>query len=200
MIDRPPRTTVHSGKVVYDGQPWLSVERHHITTPDGVDRHHHAVRLNPVSTVTAIDDQGRALLLQRHRWIVDTIGYESPGGILESGEAPDVCAHRELLEETGFSVEQLTLVAVLEPMPGLVQTPHYIYLGHGPRQIGPPADAEEAGRLVWVPLARTAELLVGGQLLGTGTAVGMLAAVSLAGGQELVASALEQVVPTAQTP
>ncbi|PPJ22955.1 hypothetical protein C5E45_15330 [Nocardia nova] len=200
MTDRPPRTTVHSGKLVYDGRPWLSVERHHITTPDGVDRHHHAVRLNPVAIVTAIDDHGRALLLQRHRWIVDTIGYESPGGIVDSGEEHESCARRELLEETGFTVERLTLVAELEPMPGLVQTPHYIFLGYGPRQVAAPADAEEAGQLVWVPLRRTAELLATGQLLGTGTAVGMLAAAAnLAGGQELSGSVLERVVPAAET-
>lgn len=179
---------------MYDGRPWLSVERHHITTPDGVDRHHHAVRLNPVATVTAVDDHGRALLLQRHRWIIDTIGYESPGGILDSGEEPEACARRELLEETGFAVDRLTLVAELEPMPGLVQTPHYIYLGHGPQQVGAPSDAEEAGQLVWVPLAKTAELLAAGQLLGTGTAVGMLAAASLTSGHELVASAVEHIV------
>lgn len=198
MSDRPPRTTVHSGEVVYDGWPWLSVQRHHITTPDGVDRHHHAVRLSKVATVTVLDDRGRALLLQRHRWIVDTIGYESPGGIMDPGEEPESCARRELLEETGFTVERLTLVAELEPMPGLVQTPHFIYLGYGPRQVGAPADVEEAGHLTWVPLTSTAELLATGQLLGTGTAVGMLAALGSAGGQQLVASQLERVMPPAE--
>lgn len=185
MNDLVPRTTVHSGTIVYDGQPWLSVEQHHITTPDGVDRDHHAVRLNAVATVTTLDHRGRALLLQRHRWIIDAIGYESPGGIIEPDEEPESCAHRELLEETGFTVDRLTLIATLEPMPGLVQTPHYIYLGHGPQQVGAPTDNEEAGQLAWVPVAETAELLAAGQLLGTGTAIGMLAALGRAGDHEL---------------
>ncbi|MET8779066.1 NUDIX hydrolase [Nocardia sp. NPDC004654] len=194
MIEEPPLTTVQSGQVVYDGKPWLSVSRHRITTPDGVERSHHAVRLNPVATATIIDEHGRALLLRRHRWIVDQIGFESPGGILDHDEEPEACARRELLEETGFTADELVLAAVLEPMPGLVETPHYIYIGRGPRQVGEPADLEETGQLVWVPLAQTGELLAKAQLLGTGTAVGMLAALALHGSGEMTASSDQQVV------
>ncbi|MGY5309176.1 NUDIX hydrolase [Nocardia gipuzkoensis] len=195
MIEQPPLTTVQSEQVVYDGRPWLSVARHRITTPDGVERTHHAVRLNPVATVTVIDEHGRALLMWRHRWIVDQIGFESPGGILEPDEEPEVGARRELFEETGFTANRLLLVGVLEPMPGLVQTPHYIYIGQEPQQVGVPADPEEVGHLVWIPLATTGELLATGQIMGTGTAVGMLAASALHGGRQVPGSPGQQLVP-----
>lgn len=193
MID-PPRTTDHAAQVVYDGSPWLTVARHRITTPDEVDRTHHAVRLNPVATVTAVDEHGRALLMRRHRWIVDRIGFESPGGIIEPGEEHEACARRELREETGFEVADLQLVAVLEPMPGLVESCHYIYTGDGARQIGAPTDAEESSQLVWVPLSETPELLAQGTLLGTGTAVAMLSALRLYGGRQAPDSPGQQLV------
>ncbi|MFE7720826.1 NUDIX hydrolase [Nocardia rhizosphaerihabitans] len=109
MVD-PPRTVVHSEWTVYDGTPWLQVTCNEITTPDGINRSHHAIRLNTVATVIAVDQYARALLMRRHRWIVDAIGLESPGGIVETGEDPAACARRELLEETGFEVG--TLVSV----------------------------------------------------------------------------------------
>ncbi|MFC9964368.1 NUDIX hydrolase [Nocardia ignorata] len=192
----PPMTEVLGERIVYAAPPWLRVGLHDIVTPDGVARTHHAVRLNPVACVIVLDNCGRALLLNRHRWIVDRVGLEAPGGIIEPGEAPETGARRELLEETGFEVEQLELVAVLEPMPGLVETPHHIYLGRKPRQVAPPSDAEEAADLVWVPLAETRELLGTGQLLGTATAVGMLAALPLfVAGGPLPDAVREQVVP-----
>lgn len=182
MNEQPPLTTVHSEQTVYDGGPWLSVAHHRITAPDGMEHSHHSVRLNPVATVTIIDDHCHTLLMRRHRWVVDAIGFESPGGIIDADEDPETCARREVFEETGYVVGNLDRVAVLEPMPGLVQTPHHIYVGQAPRRVDTPTDAEEAAQLTWVPLARTVDMLASGQILGTGTAVGVLAAQSLYGG------------------
>ncbi|MFD6221200.1 NUDIX hydrolase [Nocardia asteroides] len=193
MIE-PPRTIVHRTWTVYDGNPWLEVTRNEITTPDGLNRTHHAIRLNTVATVIAVDEHRRALLMRRHRWIVDTIGIESPGGIVDPGEDPLNCARRELLEETGFEIDDLTLVADLEPMPGLVRTRHLVYLGSNPRQVAMPSDAEEAAQLLWVPLEETTALLAKGMLLGSGTAVGMLAAAALFKGQPATQSPGQQFV------
>ncbi|MFC8529178.1 NUDIX hydrolase [Nocardia sp. NPDC057227] len=190
----PPRTADHGAEIVYEAQPWIRVDRHRITTPDGVERPHHAVRLNPVAIVTAIDRHGRALLLHRHRWIVDKVGFESPGGILEPGEKPSECARREMLEETGFEVDDLRLVAELEPMPGLVETPHHVFVAGVAVQRGLPTDHEEAAELMWIPLSDTSRLLTAGRVLGAGTAIGLMSAAALFGhrqrpdspGQELV--------------
>ncbi|WP_167660005.1 NUDIX hydrolase [Nocardia mangyaensis] len=130
-------------------------------------------------TVIAVDDHARVLLMRRHRWIVDTIGLESPGGIVDDGEDPHACARRELLEETGFEIGPLELIADLEPMPGLVHTRHLVFLGRDPRQAAEPTDGEEASQLMWIPLSHTADLLAHGELLGTGTAVGMLTAAAI---------------------
>ncbi|PKV80473.1 NUDIX hydrolase [Nocardia fluminea] len=193
MIE-PPRTIVHRTWTVYDGTPWLKVTRNEITTPDGLDRTHHAIQLNTVATVIAVDEHRRALLMRRHRWIVDTIGLESPGGIVDPDEEPLNCARRELLEETGFEIDELTLVADLEPMPGLVRTRHLVYLGSNPRQVAMPTDAEEAAQLLWIPLAETTALLAKGMLLGSGTAVGMLTAAALFKGEPTTQSPGQQFV------
>ncbi|MBF6185070.1 NUDIX hydrolase [Nocardia farcinica] len=176
MADPAP-TVVHAQRTVYEALPWLSVTMNDITTPDGVNRSHHSIRLGPVALVTALDDQNRVLMIRRHRWIVEQVGLETPGGIIEADETPEECARRELLEETGFEpTEPLELVATLEPMPGLVQTKHHVFLTRNPRQVAEPSDPEEAGFLEWVPVTDTPDLLARGQLLGAGTGLGLLLA------------------------
>lgn len=176
MADPAP-TVVHARHTVYEALPWLTVTMNDITAPDGVHRTHHSIHLGAVALVTAIDDQNRVLMIRRHRWIVGQVGLETPGGIIEPDERPDQCARRELLEETGFEpTGPLELVAALEPMPGLVETKHYIFLTRNPRHVAEPSDLEEAGVLEWVPVTEAPALLARGQLLGAGTGIGLLLA------------------------
>ncbi|WP_280390479.1 NUDIX hydrolase [Nocardia brasiliensis] len=176
MADPAP-TVVHDQQTVYEARPWLTVTVNDITTPDGVRRSHHSIHLGEVALVTALDDENRVLMIRRHRWIVGQVGLETPGGIIEPGETPEACGRRELLEETGFEPsEPLELVATLEPMPGLIQTKHHVFLTHNPRRVAEPSDLEEAGLLEWVPVTDTPGLLARGQLLGAGTGLGLLLA------------------------
>jgi mutator protein MutT len=71
------------------------------------------VRLShPQFAVTAgaviTDGRGRVLLL-KHRFRPGT-GWGMPGGFMEAGEQPEETLQRELREEVGLEVEQLTLL------------------------------------------------------------------------------------------
>lgn len=59
-----------------------------------------------------IDDQGRALLIQRR----DNAHWEPPGGILELGERITDGLRREVKEETGLEVEPVALTGVYKNM------------------------------------------------------------------------------------
>ncbi|MBG0828214.1 NUDIX domain-containing protein [Planomonospora sp. ID67723] len=60
-----------------------------------------------------IDDQGRALLIQRR----DNGHWEAPGGILERDEDIESGLIREVWEETGLEVEPVALTGVYKNMP-----------------------------------------------------------------------------------
>ncbi|MFC3982831.1 NUDIX hydrolase [Streptosporangium jomthongense] len=60
-----------------------------------------------------IDDQGRALLIQRR----DNGHWEAPGGILERDEDIVSGLLREVREETGLEVEPVALTGVYKNMP-----------------------------------------------------------------------------------
>ncbi len=59
-----------------------------------------------------IDDQGRALLIQRR----DNGHWEAPGGVLELDEDITTGLLREVREETGLHVEPVTLTGVYKNM------------------------------------------------------------------------------------
>src|SRR5262249_24273435 len=84
-------------------------------------------------------------------------------------------AAREVEEETGWRpAGQLTRIASFEPMIGMVESPHEVFVGTGAVHVGEPTDEEEAGRVEWVPLAEIPGMMSRGELAGSGTLVALL--------------------------
>ncbi|GIF04684.1 NUDIX hydrolase [Actinoplanes siamensis] len=167
------RTKVFGERTVYDN-PWVRLTLVDIEPPDGHRFEHHVVRLQTVVLTVVIDEHDRVLMLWRYRFATDEWGWEVPGGILEKGEDPATTAVREVVEETGWRPDRVKQIAAFQPMPGMVDTPHKIYLGTDAVKVGDPTDLEEAGRIDWVPLDSVPELIAKGQILGSGSMVGLL--------------------------
>lgn len=83
-------------------------------------------------------------------------------------------ALREVVEETGWRPKRVEHVVTYQPMVGMVDSPHEIFVAHGAEKVGEPTDLEEAGHIEWVPLADVPGLMAQGELLGSGTLVALL--------------------------
>ena len=167
------RTKVYGERTVYDGS-WVRVTLVDIEPPDGHRFQHHVVRLQTVVLSLVLDDEDRALMLWRHRFATDEWGWELPGGILDQGEDPAAAAAREVEEETGWRPAHVEHLVSFQPMPGIVDTPHQVYIGRSAVKVGEPTDLEEAGRVDWVSLSTVVDLVAKGELLGSGSLVGLL--------------------------
>ncbi len=78
--------------------------------PSGYETMHDVVEHHGGVTVLPIDDEGRVLFVTQYRHPIGRVLLELPAGTLADGEDPEVCAQRELQEETGFragSIERL---------------------------------------------------------------------------------------------
>jgi 8-oxo-dGTP pyrophosphatase MutT (NUDIX family) len=146
--------------------------------PPGVKRfEHHVVKLSRAAVAAVIDEDDRVLMMWRYRFVPRRFGWELPGGIIESGESGATAAAREVEEETGWRPNgSLRHLLTFQPMVGMVDAPHELYVGDsGAQFIAPPAaDSEEAARVSWVPLADIRGMLERDELLGAGTLVALL--------------------------
>lgn len=172
------RWTVHGERSIYDS-PWMNVRLADVELPDGRRFDHHLLRVRPAAGVVALDGEGRALLIWRHRFITDHWGWEIPGGRVEDGEDPAEAAARELVEETGYRAGPLRRVLEIRPSPGLHDGVHHIFRADGAERVGEPTDVE-AERIEWVPLADVPGLAARGEI-GSGSSLSGLLYV-MAGG------------------
>ena len=164
---------IHGSEIIYDN-PWVRLESLDVEPP-GVPRFkHHVVRLSRVAITAVIDDQDRVLMLWRYRFVSQRMGWELPGGIVDGNEDPAVTAVREVEEETGWRPKNLEHVVSYQPMIGMVDSPHEIFVAHGATRVGDPEEGEESGVIEWVPLAEIPSLMRRGKLAGSGTLVALL--------------------------
>lgn len=95
-----------------------------------------------------LDDQDQVLMLWRHRFVPDRWGWELPGGLVDADEEPADAAARELEEETGYRAAQVEHIATFQPMPGMIDAEHFVFVGTNAKRVGDPTDLSEAARRV----------------------------------------------------
>jgi 8-oxo-dGTP pyrophosphatase MutT (NUDIX family) len=166
--------TVHGRRTIYDS-PWMSLDLVDVEQPDGNRYEQHVLRMaRPVAATVMTDDEGRALLMWRHRHVTDTWGWEIPSGRIEAGESPEQAAAREAEEETGWRPRSLRLLVASQPSNGSVNTVHYIFQGQAAGHVGDPVDRSEAERVEWVPLSEVRGLIAKGEIVSGPTLIGLL--------------------------
>ena len=169
-----PRWRTYSERTLYDN-PWVRLVQVDLEPPDGHRFWHHVVRLQPIAAAVVLDDHDRVLMLWRHRFVTDTFAWELPGGIIMPGEDGAASAVREVEEETGWRpTGRPERLMSFQPMPGMVDAPHEVYIVCGAEYISEPTDTEEAGRVAWVPLDEVGQLIHDGQVAAAGSLVGLL--------------------------
>lgn len=109
----------------------LSVERQRIIRDDGHASDFYAVRHPGAVVVIPLTKEGEYIMVRQYRPAIDAWILEFPAGTLQSGENPQYCAHRELIEETGWSADELIPLGTLYPAPGFCDEIQYGFLAKG---------------------------------------------------------------------
>jgi len=146
------------------------------------------VRLFRVAIAVVLNDNDEVLMLWRHRFVADAWGWELPGGIIDASEDGATCAAREVEEETGWRPGPMSHLVTYQPMIGMVDSPHQLYIGQGASFAGQPTDREEAGRVEWIPMASILGMISRNEIIGSGSLVGLLHVLAERGGSQSPAS------------
>ena len=86
------------------------------------------------AAMLGFDEKGRVILVKQHRF---PHGYvlEIPAGTLEKGEKPLTCAHREMVEETGYKAKKMTHLISYYPSIGYNTEVIHCYVASGLKKV-----------------------------------------------------------------
>ncbi len=172
MRDVPESWPVHEVEDVWSGPAPFSVRRDIISAPahPEVTFGRLVVEHPGAAVVLAVDEEGRALVVEQYRHPAQTRFVELPAGLLDvPGEDPLVAAKRELLEEGAHTAREWTHLLTTYPSPGLSAEKHVFYLARGlhhvPDRGGFELHHEEADMtLAWVPVEDLIQGVLAGRL------------------------------------
>jgi ADP-ribose pyrophosphatase len=87
--------------------PWVTLAERDARFPGASEtpQLYHSFVLADYVTLLAETADGRIVLVEQYRPALERRTLELPGGLLDEGEDPAVCAGRELTEETGFAAQ-----------------------------------------------------------------------------------------------
>jgi ADP-ribose pyrophosphatase len=165
-------TRIYTGRVIN-----LDVDQ--VRFPDGttgeleIIRHPGASAIVPfLSDPAGVDPQ--VLLLKQYRYATGGTLYEIPAGRLEPGELPEVCARRELLEETGCTAESIIPLTSMFTTPGFTDERIHLFLASGLTRGESRREADEFIEVETVSLSRALQMVERGEIQDAKTALGLL--------------------------
>jgi ADP-ribose pyrophosphatase len=130
VAKRKASAKVLSSKIVFKGRVF-GVRREEVIEPGGVAATREIVTHPGSVVVLPVFPDGRILMIRQYRHSVRQYLWELVAGSKDPGESFKEGAHRELLEETGYTARRMRKLLDLFPTPGFVSENMVIFLAEG---------------------------------------------------------------------
>lgn len=180
MSGEPGRWRTFGEREIY-GSPELWLGQVDVELPDGERVWEHVVRLHQAALMVVVDEQNRALLVWRHRFVADRWGWEIPGGLVDEGEDPAEAALRQVEDTTGYRVGRVEHLITFRPLAETVDCEQVVFVGRDAERVGSPVQAGNVARQEWVSLGLVPGLIGAGQIWHAATLVALLRLLTMDG-------------------
>ena len=151
---------------------WYQLRRDHVALPDGqeLDDYFVSVRANVV-LVFALTEDHHVVLVRQYKHGIGKILIELPGGVVDEGEkTPLEAAKRELLEETGYTSDEVEQLLEVSDNPTKDTNTIYFFLARNARLVATQElDATENIEVLTVPLDHIEPMILSGQIQVAGS-------------------------------
>lgn len=128
------------------------------------------------AAVLPLHDDGSITLIRQLRPAIGGFMLEIPAGRLSPGEEPQLCAERELIEETGLNAASVTSLGILHPSPGVFDEVIHLYLAAGLSQGDAAPEAYEEISCLRIPLQEALTMAAEGSITDGKTIAALLRA------------------------
>jgi len=136
-------------------------------------RHPGAAAVVPCASDPAGPDPN-ILMIKQYRYATGGPLWEIPAGTLDSGEAPEACARRELLEETGAKATRLEHLTTVFTTPGFTDERIHLFLATGLTVGESKHEPDEFIELRTVNLSNVLEMIRTGEIADAKSIVALL--------------------------
>ncbi|KPJ60509.1 MAG: hypothetical protein AMJ46_05720 [Latescibacteria bacterium DG_63] len=159
-------------EVVYEGKV-VSVTRSY--EPGKPSAFFETVRHPGSTAVVALTEEGKLLLVDQYREAIDGFLLEIPAGKLEPNEDPEVCARRELEEETGYKAGTMEKLCEFFTTPGYCNESIQIFVASGLKPSKSNLDEHEVLTPVEMKVSKALTMIDDGRIRDAKTIAGILA-------------------------
>jgi ADP-ribose pyrophosphatase len=165
-----------SGAPTRPSAAWLKISTEDVTLPSGHRMRLDVIRHPGASAVVPFLSDDEVLLIQQYRHAAGGTIWEVPAGKLDPGEAPEVCAARELEEETGYRAGEIVSLGSILTTPGFTDERIHLFEASGLTLATQSLDSDEVIELVPMPIGAALELVWTGQMIDGKSIIALLKA------------------------
>jgi ADP-ribose pyrophosphatase len=155
---------VHDRGLVHRSRKYRCVKAS-VRFEDGRTADREVVRHSGAAVILPELPDGRLVLEEVFRHAAGGWLLEVPAGTLELGEAPEVCAARELEEETGYRAAALRFLGSWYPSPGILDETMHLYHATGLVKTATHLDEDEFLEVRVVTKAEAAAMVRDGRIV-----------------------------------
>lgn len=142
----------------------FTIRRDLLKTPDGRETKFEIIEHGGSVVIIPVDENGNVLLVRQYRHATAGDLLELPAGTLDDNEDPDICAAREIREETGMEAGKMIKIGDFYLAPGYSTEFMVVYLATNLRINPLEADIDEFLSVESIPLAEAIQMAERGDI------------------------------------
>lgn len=163
------RQAIYAGRIIR-----LTLDT--VTLPNGASAELEIVHHPGGAAVVALDADNRVCLLRQYRHAAGGWLWELPAGKLDGGEAPLLCAQRELEEEAGRQARDWQALGKIVSSPGVFTEVIHLFLARALTAVAAHAEEHEVIEVHWFAWDEALRMARVGEIEDAKTLAGLLRA------------------------
>ncbi len=173
MADKIKKFIHKKSETAFQGRAF-KLRLDYLQTPDGRDVVYEIIEHPGAVTIIPLDEEHRILFIKQYRPATGEVLLELPAGTLNPGEDPQVCAEREVREETGMAARQMEKLGELWLAPGYSTEKLRFFLATGLYESPLEQDDDEFIEVERIPYLDALEMAARGEIVDGKSLAGLL--------------------------